>query len=256
VSGLSLSGFVIFFGLAGGAATGVFLARWRLRREIRSGAVDMYERKPGEAIIEAKARPRWRQPIIALVVALVALAVLEIFVTQGETNLGIFMLFGLVFGFILQRSGFCMTASFRDLFTTGGGRLARGVIIAIAVAMLGFSILVATGLKQPFVLPVGWHTLVGGWLFGLGMVVAGGCATGTLFRVGEGSVQMMFALLGAILGASLFSVLLKTVEFKMGKGIWLVDSLGWQGALWVGFAFLGVWFLIVQWNEMRRKKLR
>ncbi len=122
--------------------------------------------------------------------------------------------------------------------------------------MLGFSILVATGLKQPFVLPVGWHTLVGGWLFGLGMVVAGGCATGTLFRVGEGSVQMMFALLGAILGASLFSVLLKTVEFKMGKGIWLVDSLGWQGALWVGFAFLGVWFLIVQWNEMRRKKLR
>jgi len=256
VSGLSLSGFVIFFGLAGGAATGVFLARWRLRREIRSGAVGMYERKPGEAIIEAKARPRWRQPVIALVVALVALAVLEIFVTQGETNLGIFMLFGLVFGFILQRSGFCMTASFRDWFTTGGGRLARGVIVAIAVAMLGFSILVATGLKQPFVLPVGWHTLVGGYLFGLGMVIAGGCATGTLFRIGEGSVQLMFALLGAILGASLFSVLLKTVEFKMGSGIWLVDSLGWQGALWVGFAFLGVWLLIVQWNEMRGKKLR
>ena len=256
MSGLSLSGFVIFFGLAGGAATGVLLARWRLRREIKSGAVGMYERKPGEAIIEAKARPRWRQPVIALVVALVALAVLEIFVTQGETNLGIFMLFGLVFGFILQRSGFCMTASFRDWFTTGGGRLARGVIVAIAVAMLGFSILVATGLKQPFVLPVGWHTLVGGYLFGLGMVLAGGCATGTLFRIGEGSVQLMFALLGAVLGASLFSVLLKTVEFKMGSGIWLVDSLGWQGALWVGFAFLGVWLLIVQWNEMRGRKLR
>jgi len=256
VSGLSLSGFVIFFGLAGGAATGVLLARWRLRREIKSGLVGMYERKPGEAIIEAKARPRWRQPVIALVVALVALTVLEIFITQGETNLGIFMLFGLAFGFILQRSGFCMTASFRDLFTTGGGRLARGVIVAIAVGMVGFSILVYTGVREPFVLPVGWHTLVGGYIFGLGMVIAGGCATGTLFRVGEGSVQLMFALLGGILGAALFRLLLNTVEFKMGGGIWLVDKLGWQGALLVGFAFLGVWLLIVQWNEMRRKKLR
>lgn len=256
MSGLSLSGFVIFFGLAGGAATGVLLARWRLRREIRSGAVAMYERKPGEAIIEAKARPRWRQPVIALVVALIALAVLEIFVTQGETNLGIFMLFGLVFGFILQRSGFCMTASFRDLFTTGGGRLARGVIVAIAVGMVGFSILVYTGVREPFVLPVGWHTLVGGYIFGLGMVIAGGCATGTLFRVGEGSVQLMFALLGGILGAALFRLLLSTVEFKMGGGIWLVDKLGWQGSIAIGFAFLGVWLLIVQWNEMRRRKIR
>lgn len=234
----------------------MLLARWRLRREIRSGAVAMYERKPGEAIIEAKARPRWRQPVIALVVALIALAVLEIFVTQGETNLGIFMLFGLVFGFILQRSGFCMTASFRDLFTTGGGRLARGVIVAIAVGMVGFSILVYTGVREPFVLPVGWHTLVGGYIFGLGMVIAGGCATGTLFRVGEGSVQLMFALLGGILGAALFRLLLSTVEFKMGGGIWLVDKLGWQGSIAIGFAFLGVWLLIVQWNEMRRRKIR
>ncbi len=256
MSGLSLSGFVIFFGLAGGAFTGVLLWRWRVRREVKSGATYMYERKPGETIVAAKAGSRWRQPVIALLAVLVAVAVLEIFITQGETRLGIFMLFGLAFGFILQRSGFCMTASFRDLFTTGGGRLARGVIVAIAVGMVGFSILVYTGVREPFVLPVGWHTLVGGYIFGLGMVVAAGCATGTLFRIGEGSVQLMFALLGAVLGAALFRLLLSTVEFKMGGGIWLVDKLGWQGALLAGFAFLGVWLLIVQWNEMRRKKLR
>lgn len=256
MSGLSLSGFVIFFGLAGGAFTGVLLARWRLRREIRSGAVGIYERKPGEVLVEEKPRSLWRQPVIAVLVVLIAVAILEIFITQGETNLGIFMLFGLAFGFILQRSGFCMTASFRDLFTTGGGRLARGVIVALAVGMVGFSILVYTGVREPFMLPVGWHTLVGGYIFGLGMVIAGGCATGTLFRIGEGNIQLMFALLGGILGAALFRLLLNTVEFKMGGGIWLVDKLGWQGALWVGFAFLGVWFLIVQWNEMRRRKIR
>ena len=253
MSGLSLSGFVIFFGLAGGAFTGVLFAKWRLKREVKSGLADMYERKPGDIIVAAKPRSRWRQPIIALVAILIALVAVELFVTQGHTNIGIYGLFGLAFGFVLQKSGFCMTASFRDLFTTGGGRLARGSIVAIAVAMLGFSILVATGAREPFVLPVGWHTLVGGFLFGLGMVLAGGCATGTLFRVGEGNIQFMFALLGAVLSAPLFLVLLNKVEFQMSSPIWLVDHLGWQGALLLGFAFLGIWFLIVQWNEMRMR---
>lgn len=253
MSGLSLSGFVIFFGLAGGAFTGVLFAKWRLKREVKSGLADMYERKPGDIIIAAKPRSRWRQPIIALAAILIALVAVELFVTQGHTNIGIYGLFGLAFGFVLQKSGFCMTASFRDLFTTGGGRLARGSIVAIAVAMLGFSILVATGAREPFVLPVGWHTLVGGFLFGLGMVLAGGCATGTLFRVGEGNIQFMFALLGAVLSAPLFLVLLNKVELAMGKPIWLVDYVGWQGALLLGFAFLGIWFLIVQWNEMRMR---
>ena len=254
MSGLSLSGFVIFFGLAAGSFTGVLFARWRLKREVASGRVDMYERKPTDIIVKAKPRSRWRQPAFALLSVLIALVIIELFITQGHTNIAIFGLFGLTFGFVLSKAGFCMTASFRDLFTTGGGRLARGSIVAIAVAMLGFSILVATGAREPFVLPVGWHTLVGGFIFGLGMVLAGGCATGTLFRVGEGNVQFMFALLGAVISAPLFLLLLNKTGFQMGSPIWLVDHLGWQGALLIGFAFLGVWFLIVQWNEMRMRR--
>jgi len=252
---LSLSGFVIFFGLAAGGFTGVLFARWRLKREIASGIVDIYERKPTDTIVKAKPRSRWRQPAFALFAVLIALVIIELFITQGHTNIAIFGLFGLAFGFVLSKSGFCMTASFRDLFTTGGGRLARGSIVAIAVAMLGFSILVATGAREPFVLPVGWHTLVGGFLFGLGMVLAGGCATGTLFRVGEGNVQFLFALLGAVISAPLFLLLLNKTGFQMGSPIWLVDHLGWQGALLIGFAFLGVWLLVVQWNEMRMRRM-
>ncbi len=255
MSGLSLSGFVIFFGLAAGGFSGVLFAKWRLKREIASGRVDMYERKPTDIIVKVKPRSRWRQPALALLTVLIALVIIELFITQGHTNIAIFGLFGLAFGFVLSKSGFCMTASFRDLFTTGGGRLARGSIVAIAVAMLGFSILVATGFREPFVLPVGWHTLVGGYLFGLGMVLAGGCATGTLFRVGEGNVQFWFALLGAVISAPLFLLLLNKTGFQMSSPIWLVDHLGWQGALLTGFAFLGVWLLVVQWNEMRMRRM-
>lgn len=215
----------------------------------------VYELKPGAVIVKDKPRPRWRQPLIALAAMLIVLAIVELFVTQGHTNIAVYLLFGLAFGIVLQRSGFCMTASFRDLFATGGGRLARGAIVAIAVAMLGFAVLVGAGVRQPFVLPVGWHTLVGGFIFGLGMVLAGGCATGTLFRIGEGNIQYILALLGAIISAPLFSLLLKNVGFKMGPSISLLDKLGLQGALLVGLAFLLVWFLIVQWNEMRSKKI-
>ena len=251
MSGLSLSGFVLFFGLLFGSLAGVALAKWRVKGEVAKGILKAYAVKPEE---KGKPRSRWFQPVIALVVLIVALGIVELYVTGGHTNVAVYLLFGLAFGVVLERSGFCMTASLRDLFTTGSGRLARGAIVAIAVAMIGFTILVASGARQPFVLPVGWHTLVGGFIFGFGMVLAGGCATGTLFRIGEGNVQYMLALLGAIISAPLFSKFLTDVGFKAGPGISLMKELGTQGALWVGLAFLVIWFLIVQWNEMRSKR--
>lgn len=257
VSGLSLSGFVLFFGLLGGAYSGVLLTRWRLRREISSGILARYERPAASSSERAGAPVRgWRQPVVGLLATLACLAILEVYVVQGQVNMAMFWLFGLAFGFVLQRAGFCFTASFRDLFTSGDGRLARGVVIAIAVAMLGFAILGATGLRKPLVLPVGWHTLAGGYLFGVGMVIAGGCASGTLFRIGEGSVQFVFALLGGILGAAFTSIFLKTIAFEAGPRVWLVDSLGWQGALFVGLGLLVTWLVVIQWNELRRRVVR
>jgi uncharacterized membrane protein YedE/YeeE len=179
---------------------------------------------------------------------------IELLITGGHTNVAVYLLFGLMFGIVLQRSGFCMTASFRDLFTTGTGRLARGAITAILVAMIGFAVLYGAGVRQPFVLPVGWHTLVGGFIFGFGMVLAGGCATGTLFRIGEGNVQFMMALLGAIISAPLFSKFLTDSGFKFSPAISLVSEFGLQAALLLGLAFVGIWFLIVQWNEARSKR--
>lgn len=49
--------------------------------------------------------------------------------------------------------------------------------------------------------PIGVHTFLGGVLFGIGMVIAGGCATGVLMRVGEGYQIQIFALLGMLIGS-------------------------------------------------------
>ena len=243
----------MFFALGAGAFTGVLLARWRLKREIASGMIKTSVRSVTLKKTHTTVKSRKFQPLIGFIIIIFALLNFEIFVARGETVIGIYLLFGLVFGVILQRAGFCFTASFREIFTTGSGGLARGVIAAMIVVILGFSILIGVGFRDPFLMPLGLHTVMGGFIFGFGMVVAGGCATGTLFRIGEGNVQLFLALIGASLSASLTSVFLKKIEFKMGDSIWLVDKIGWQGAIAFGLVFMFLFYLAVQWNEMRRR---
>ena len=50
----------------------------------------------------------------------------------------IYWIVGLAFGFVLQRSRFCFTAAFRDLFLLGDGRMLRGVLAGLGVATVGF----------------------------------------------------------------------------------------------------------------------
>ena len=53
------------------------------------------------------------------------------------------------------------------------------------------------------VVPLGLNLAVGGLLFGIGMVIAGGCVSGTLYRIGEGYLASWASLLGILLGLSL-----------------------------------------------------
>tara|TARA_B100001109_G_C18820007_1_gene453991 strand:- start:285 stop:1235 length:951 start_codon:yes stop_codon:yes gene_type:complete len=53
---------------------------------------------------------------------------------------------------------------------------------------------------DPYILPFGVSTIVGGVLFGFGMVIAGGCVSGSLYRIGEGYVASLFSILGVVTG--------------------------------------------------------
>ncbi len=111
------------------------------------------------------------------------------------------VLLGLAFGLVLQRGGFCGSALLSSawLYQDRRGLLAAGV--AIAVSMAGFSLLVALGLVVANPSPMRLASAVaGGLVFGVGMVLAGGCVTGTLFKAAEGSFTSMLALLGIGLG--------------------------------------------------------
>jgi uncharacterized membrane protein YedE/YeeE len=141
------------------------------------------------------------------VVAVTALGALLL--TYGGLPVPAFSLVtGLVLGFAFQRSRFCFAAAFRDFVLFRSTEVARAVVLLLLLTSLGFTAAhFYSALNSPPITPhlrpSGLHTAVGAIIFGIGMVIAGGCATGMLMRLGEGYVQQYGTLLGFIAGSLL-----------------------------------------------------
>ena len=107
------------------------------------------------------------------------------------------LLIGILFGFALQRGRFCMNSAIRDSILLKDNTLLKSVGIAVLVQMIGFPLLSWAGLITINPKPLFWGAnLVGGIVFGIGMVLAGGCASGVTYRIGEGVVAALSAVIG------------------------------------------------------------
>ena len=179
----------------------------------------------------------------------------------NDAKLVKYLIFGVVFGMILQRSRFCFTAAIRYTVITGSTSLTRAVFLAIAVGTIGFSALslysISTGGKPmgtDSVAPLSILTVIGGVMFGIGMVTAGGCASGTLMRVGEGFQLQWVALLCFMLGSVAGAWAMGFLE-PLGKAnikVYLPDHLGWAGALIFQFALIAiVYVLAIKWQKKK-----
>jgi hypothetical protein len=95
-----------------------------------------------------------------------------------------------------------MNSAFRDIILLKEYTLLKAVIVAIIVSMLGFHLMASFGVIQLNPKPLSWGAnIIGGFMFGIGMVLAGGCASGTTYRVGEGMVGSFVALLGFMISS-------------------------------------------------------
>lgn len=180
-----------------------------------------------------------------------------------DTQFSMYWAFGLAFGFVLQRGRFCFASAFRDLFLLGHGRTMKGVLLGLAIASVGFGIVMSRqvpittlGFDPPSanILPVGVHTGLGGILFGVGMVLAGGCVSGSLYRMGEGYVASWVAFAG-VMGGLLVSAYTWNwwweATISTGPRVWLPRSLGHPGALILTLLALGAAFVWVLRLEHR-----
>lgn len=117
------------------------------------------------------------------------------------------LLVGILFGFALQRGRFCMNSAIRDTILLKDTTLLKSVGAAILVGMVGFALMSMGGLIKISPTPFFWGAnLVGGYIFGIGMVLAGGCASGITYRVGEGMLGALSALIGLSIGATLTAI--------------------------------------------------
>jgi len=113
--------------------------------------------------------------------------------------------FGFAYGMMLQYGRFCFASASRDLFAAGVPRMAVGVMVALMFFSIVQAILSATHMSTFHPAPFGIHTLISGMIFGLGMVFSGGCASGSLYKIGEGNgTSLLVALAGLSIGQSIF----------------------------------------------------
>ncbi|WP_432822615.1 YeeE/YedE family protein [Trichloromonas sp.] len=115
---------------------------------------------------------------------------------------------GCAAGFIMHRSDFCMAGMFRDLFLFRSLAMLRVLLLLIVASMVLFELARLFGLvRLPFPLfaPPSLVTPIGGALFGVGMVLAGGCAIGTLYKMGAGSLPSLLAFVGLLAGSAFYA---------------------------------------------------
>ena len=255
ISALSMGGVAMMFGLMIGAVIGLKLLVWEIEYLPAPswGAGKAAGNNSGSSAGTMKA-----QPIAGLVV--LSLVVVGIFAYDAfdYPTRGGFLLFGLLAGIVMQRTRFCFVRAFREPFMTGEADHTKAVAVAVIISVTGFAILKWTDLRdwETFVFPGFWFgSFVGGIIFGVGMSLAGGCASGSLWRAGEGQVKLWVALVGFALVGSVFRVWLVSegLRAKLGTQVFLPDVIGWKMALLSIIGLMVIWYLLAMWNQVKKK---
>lgn len=117
------------------------------------------------------------------------------------------LLLGMAAGFVMHRADFCITGIFRDLFLFGRRTMLYALVLLMTTLVPFYELTRLLGLtRYPFPLfgPPSFSNLLGGLLFGIGMVLAGGCVVGSLYRLGSGSSLAATVVLGLIAGSLLY----------------------------------------------------
>ena len=196
---------------------------------------------------EAQAKRRFRIGM-ALFLACVAWGICK---AAEAPKLGMAILFGLAFGLIIERAQVCFTSAFRDLWITGRTQMAKAIIAGMAVGTIGIYSYVQLGM-DPKIFWAGPNAVIGGLLFGFGIVLAGGCETGWMYRAVEGQVHYWWVGLGNVIGSTLLALvwddLAPAIATNYDK-VNLLKELGPQGGLLATYVMLGISLGLVLWWE-------
>mgnify|MGYP001431832525 FL=1 len=249
ISALSMSGVAMMGGLMIGSLIGLKLLVWEITYLSPSAS-------PVSKDVLRKQKKN--QPLLGVIILLVGILLAVVYDELDYSIRSGFLIFGLVIGIIMQRTRFCFVRAFREPFMTGDGGASKAVALAVIISVIGFSILKWSDMKdwESQVFAGFWFgSLVGGIIFGIGMSLTGGCASGTLWRAGEGHIKLWIALIAFALSGSYFRewLAISGWSMKLGEPLFIPDLIGWKMGVFSICLLMLVWYLIVSWNEATRK---
>jgi len=247
----SLGGFMMMIGLAVGSILGVKYLIW----EMLNWPVKIPEAKPPKT-----PKIDWRKwhPYIGGAIYILTCLSFYVYAAFDKTVIGGMIFFGLWIGYFMQRARFCLQRTFRNPFMTGDYEMVKAVILSLVIYSAG-SAVIKYGYFQPDTHGIDhrfWMgSLIGGFIFGLGMVIAGACASSALWRAGEGNTKIWLAIVGfCIVNPPVLHAVKSTALGPfLGKGIYIPEILTWTWTPIVYLLFFLVWYLLSVYNEKTEK---
>ena len=253
VSAMSASGIAMMIGLIIGAYLGLRYLYWEIEH-LPSGSIKVAEDK-------AKKDFDWLkiEPFLGALVLISAVVCTWIYSKNAYTSVGGLLLCGIAFGIIIQRTRFCFVRGFREPFMTGESQVPRAIAIAVIISALGFAALKYSGVRgeNVYVPQAFWFGgLVGGAIFGVGMVIAGGCGSGSVWRAGEGQIKLMLAVVFFALSTSLFKAWIRSsagLTSFMGYRVFMPNFISYKWSVILVIVTMLAYYLITTWNEETEK---
>ncbi|MEM5446980.1 YeeE/YedE family protein [Paraburkholderia guartelaensis] len=142
---------------------------------------------------------------LGIALLLVALGAVYLAQTVSGRQAALYVV-GALLGMTLYHAAFGFTSAWRVFIADGRGAGLRAQMVMLAIGVLLFFPALAAGslFGHPvtgLVSPAGTSVIVGAFMFGVGMQLGGGCASGTLYTVGGGSTRMVVTLIAFIVGS-------------------------------------------------------
>ena len=188
----------------------------------------------------------------AITAILIALAAFYLNAAISWRQAALFLV-GAAAGVVLYHAAFGFTSSWRVFISDRRGAGLRAQMLMLAITCAVFFPLLAAGSVfgtpvRGSVSPIGVGVAVGAFIFGLGMQLGGGCASGTLFSVGGGSTRMIvtlfFFIIGSVIGTAHMGWWTAQPAFAATS---IVTTMGPWAGLAVSLALFGAiaWITIV-----------
>ncbi len=167
--------------------------------------------------------------------------------TQSKQSLlALALIFGFAFGFIISRGQICFTACFRDLFLFGRENAIKGALIGMIIASLIAFAFILHGHNSKLI-ELSPAVAIGAFLFGFGIVFAGGCECGWTYRACEGQSHFMIVGIANIVGTMILALTYDFLPsaFKEGVKINLLNEFGNLGGFFINLALFILMFACV-----------